>query len=220
MEKVTTYNMKHFSFIVCAFIYFTTSYAQNGIEIGGDKAHVQIAAIDTGIPALKMDNQVVPHGEIDGQMAVIEGILYTYVSRMDKWLSVETTMFTFALLGVANNEPLEYIGDVEQGGPLLPMDATVVAVTGSASGGNWNKQLEIEVSSPFGATPAFSVPIYLVNGRILDTAIQRADHVPAGIWAKVRVTQFGTDGVTPNGNVNDPMFTLWVKWRKDNPPAN
>ncbi|WP_298954650.1 hypothetical protein [uncultured Nonlabens sp.] len=203
----------------CCITLSLLSSAQDGVILGDPEAEVVINSQTAGVPTLAMNSQTVPHGDTDGQLAVIEGILYRYDKGRNKWLSIETSMFTFALLGNVDNEPLEYVGDVEEGGPMLPMDGTVVSVTASANGGELNKQMGIEIYSPLNpAGPVFSVSIFLQNGEIALPFQERDDDFPAGIWAKVIVSDIADDG-TADGPVRDPMFSLWVKWRKDNPPA-
>ena len=119
--------------------------AQVGIGTTSPTAELEILGTDTGIPALKLNPQSAPVGVATGQLAVIGDILYMYDATRVKWLSVESTVLQFGYFGDANNQSLLYSGLIEDLGPIMPKDGTIVYVTINSSGGNASKRFDIKL---------------------------------------------------------------------------
>jgi len=206
-EKQTTRKSKVFCIAVICTI--CTAYGQVGIGEDTPTAALEVKGTDTGIPTLHLQPQSSVTGTSSGQMAVIDDILYTYDALRGKWLSVETTVLTFGLAGAVDGQDLEYIGDVELSGPMMPFDGTVVYASAIASSGQSDKVLFIDVySDTNNVTPVISAPAQLVDYKISNNLINVDFN--KGYFAKVRASAAGDP-------VNDIMFKIWVKWRKNNP---
>ena len=220
--------MRRNLFFLTVFLFSNVLFAQVGIGADVPASELDIKGSATGAPTLKLTPQAVPTGTATGQLAVINDILYQFDLGRNSWLSVESTMLTFGLLGPANDEDLEYIGDVEDGGPIVPFNASVVYATANTSGGELNKLLFIDVYAPGNPNPIISAPIQFSDGTISNPTLNVP--FPAGVYAKVRVTRSSSvtgvnNGTSPptytfgpdTGPIIDPLFSLWLKWRIDNP---
>ncbi len=202
--KKTTY------FLMLLFCMHYYSFAQVGIGTTSPTSELEIETTNTGIPALELNPQSAPTGTVTGQLAVIGDMLYMYDATRSKWLSTESHALQFSIFGPASNETLWYGGGgVEDIGPLMPFDGTIVYMTLNSSGGQANKSFDISINgSNVGnnADPTLDGRVNLSSGTFSYTSynidFNAGDHI------QLRVRNNGTN------DVDDPVGVIWVKWRK------
>jgi hypothetical protein len=199
--------MKHF-FQVLIFTSVTSIYAQVGIGNIEPKAELHISTTDNGIPALRLQPQSNPEGTATGQLAVIENELFLYDATRGKWLSIEANKYSFGLEDGADNEPLEYVGDVQNNGPKIKENSTIVYVALNARDGQTGKDIQMiidNVNVPFNANPNINGLIKLNPYSYINTAFNM--DLNAGQVLKFFVTAAGNA-------TTDITVDVWIKKRK------
>jgi hypothetical protein len=139
---------------------------------------------------------------------VIGDKLYMYDNTRGKWLSTETTALNFAWAGNASNQTLWFGGDVENTGPIMPLDGTIVYMTINSSGGQANKAFDIQVNGANlgnNTDPTLDGRINLTAGTFSYSSYNIDFN--AGDYIQLRVRNNGATGV------DDPTAIIWVKWR-------
>lgn len=205
--------MKKFIYILIISSAFSQqALAQVGIHQENPTAALEIKGEDSGIPVLQLEPQSSPRGEELGQLAVIGDKMYLYDATRLKWLSLENTLINFGLAGPANNQELEYVGDVEQSGPKMPYDGTIVHVSMNASGGNATKTVRLyknNVAVPNNdANPEIDGVLALEDYNFIN-ANYNLDFNAGDAFRMV----VGAGG---GPSVEDLSVVFWIKWRKDN----
>jgi len=194
--------------IFSLFMGFNSLYAQVGIGTILPTAELEIAATNTGIPALELNPQSTPVGTADGQLAVIDDKLYLYDATRGKWLSTDTTSLNYGWAGTADGQVLWFGGDIELIGPIMPLDGTIVYVTINSSGGNTTKRMELQINgSNVGNSgdPTIDGRISLAGG-----SFNYSDYnidFNAGDYLTIEAAINGA-------GVDDPVAVIWVKWRQ------
>ena len=113
-------------YFIGLFAFVQISFSQVGVGTTNPTSELEIETTNTGIPALEINPQTAPVGSADGQLAVIGDKLYMYDLTRTKWLSVETTALQYGWAGSADNQLLWFGGDIENTGPLMLLDGTIV----------------------------------------------------------------------------------------------
>ena len=193
--------------LILALICLNFVSAQVGIGVTNPKAQLHINATDNGMPALRLAPQKKPTGTSSGQIAVIGDNLYMYDATRGKWLSVEATKYSFGLEDGADNQSLEYNGDIEKSGPLLPKDGTIVYIAMNSSGGEANKGVQLQIGGvdvPNNTNPNIDGLINLVSGKY--TNINFNLDIDQNQEIRIDVSNTGND-------VEDLSVDIWIKWR-------
>lgn len=209
-EIVTKYNIVCNCRVVICCLFFITSLSmrsQVGIKEVSPTATLEING-DSTLPLMSIVPQSPVMGVDTGQMAVIDDVLYMYDNVRAKWLSLEVTLIGYGLGGNVTNQDIEFIGDVEKSGPLMPFDGTLVYLSANSSSGDQDKIIFIDVyDAPDTTTPYLTLPMQLVNGTLaidtLNIDIQTGDHF------QVRADSGPV--------VRNLVFKFWIKRRVDNP---
>lgn len=205
--------MKNIVFIIIMVVFTTQMFSQVGINQSSPSATLEIRGESSGIPTIRIQPQVSPVGNSSGQLAMMDDKLYLYDASRSKWLSVENTLINFGLAGPADNQELEYVGDVEDSGPRMPYDGTIVHVSMNASGGQLNKGVWL-----------YKNDVAIAND---DVAIERDGFLELDATNSFINAQYnldfnagdsfrmvvGDEGVA----INDLSVVFWIKWRKENP---
>lgn len=182
--------------------------AQVGIGETNPQAQLHIKSPDNGLPALCLEPQTAPVGTNTGQIAVIGDNLYMFDGTRNKWLSVEATKYSFGLEDGSDNQSLEYMGDIENSGPLMPKNGTIVYIAMNSSGGEPNKGVQLQVGGvdvPDNTDPNIDGLINLNLGTYINNSYNL--DVAQNQEIRVDVSGIGT-------NVNDLSADLWIKWNK------
>ena len=191
------------SFLTVALCLITYSFfAQVGIGTTIPNAALDIQSPSDNLPALELNPQIAPVGSAMGQLSVIGDQLYLYDDVRVKWLSVGAATFNFGRDGNNDNRYLEYAGDIDDSGPRMPRDGTIVYVTMNSSGGNATKTGTIEITDAGGTTTNTSIA--LIGGR----RIYEDFNVDFGAGDELRVRL----DAAGSGSLNTSVI-LWVKWR-------
>lgn len=201
------------SIFICFF--FTDSvFSQVGVGTTSPSAHLEVdVSSDTTLPALELNTQAVPTGSAEGQLAVIGDAtngykLYMYDDVRNKWLSVEVSVLPFGRNGNNDNTPMKTAGNVASNrvGYRMPFNGTIIHATvrTNDNSGAQAKQFDIQVRT--GNANISSTPITTAAAEATNTALNV--DFSAGNYINVRINNDG------NGNVNNPVVTLWVKWRQ------
>ncbi|WP_303318117.1 hypothetical protein Q4Q34_11720 [Flavivirga abyssicola] len=185
-------------------------HAQVGIGTTSPTAELEIETSNTGIPALELNPQSTPTGSVTGQLAVIGDKLFMYDATRGKWLSSESYALQFSIFGGASNQTLWYGGGgVDNIGPLMPFNGTIVYMTINSSGGQANKAFDIRINgSNVGnnTDPTLDGRVSLSSGTFSRTSynidFNAGDHI------QLRVRNNGAS------DVDDPVGVIWVKWRQ------
>ena len=183
--------------------------AQVGIGTTNPTAELEINTSNSTIPPLELNPQIAPVGSNSGQLAVIGDQLYLYDLIRNKWLTIETSTFTFGREGNLDGHDLEYAGDITDSGPSLLNDGTIVYIALNSSGGNPSKGIILDIYNSSDALVS-SQTLNLSSGKLTKSDIN-IDFV-AGDYFRVRVVN-DTGSI---GSVKDVSAVLWTKWRKDN----
>ncbi len=196
--------------IAALILCFTTNIllSQVGVGTTNPTSELEIETTNTGIPALEINPQTAPVGSADGQLAVIGDKLYMYDLTRLKWLSVESTALQFAWAGSADNQLLWFGGDVENTGPLMPYDGTIVYVTVNSSGGNATKSMDLRINGTNvgnNADPTLDGRFNLAGGIFNYTNYNI--NFSAGDYITIHARNAGSA-------VDDPTAVIWVKWRQ------
>ena len=208
----------NFNKLTCALtvILFLTLNVNSQVGVGttNPTSALEIMSTNTGIPALEINPQSAPVGSADGQLAVIGDKLYLFdtsranVGTPGKWLSVEVSVLPFGRNGNADNTNLKTAGNSAQNrsGYLMPFNGTIIHATvrSNNNSGAQAKQFDIQVRT--GNTNISSTSITTAAAEATNTNLNV--DFSAGNFINVRINNDG------NGNVNNPVLTLWVKWRE------
>ena len=138
--------MKQLYLIIFLNFSFLLSVQSVGINTTEPKASLSISpSAGNNIPVLQLQPQNNPIGNADGELAIIGDKLYLYNSMRSKWLTAETSMYSFAEDGNAATR-LEYTADVEQTGPIIPINATIVEINIRARNATVNKRIQLHIN--------------------------------------------------------------------------
>lgn len=194
------------------------SLAQVGISTTNPTATLEIATSDTEtMPPLEIESRsVAPIGTSDGQMAIIDNILFLYNVTKNKWLSLETIPLTFTNYAMTGNLSYSY-GSLTTTNGLnvgikLPYDGTIVAITFQQhyNSNAANKNIEIRRNftqvSPIDIIHTFTLTGITYNNNNTNIDFNSGDYL----------SLYSANDLVP-GNLNYPVATLFIKWRKDNP---
>lgn len=176
--------------------------AQVGIGTTTPNSALEILSPSDDFPAFELNPQTAPVGTAMGQLSVIGDELYLYDDVRGKWLSVESSTFNFGREGGVNNQNLEYAGDIDDNGPLMPRDGTIVYVTMNSSGGNATKMASIDITDTLGTET--STDIALIGGVRVYTDFNTDFN--QGDFIRVKANGAG-------GTADDMSVVIWVKWR-------
>lgn len=194
----------------------STAVCQVGIGTTTPNAELEIEAV-SGLPALELNPQVTPTGTATGQIAVIGDQLFMYDLSRSKWLTIETTLLNFGREENTDNRFLEYVGDIESTGAIMPFDGTIVYVsinsTDSSIDGasNPNKKIELWINNA--AVPNNdTVGMESIDGEFelsanqFSTTIYNLDFNKDD-FIRIRASAEGS-------GVRNATALLWVKWRR------
>lgn len=192
--------------------------AQVGISTTNPTATLEIATSDTEtMPPFEIESRsTTPTGTSDGQMAVIDSMLFLYSVAKNKWLSLETIPLTFTNYFQTGNSSYSYgyitTTNSINVGIKLPYDGTIVAITfqqfynSNAS----NKNIEIRRNftqiSTVDVIHTFTLSGITYNNNNVNIDFNSGDYL--SLYCV-------NDGVP--GSLSSPVATLFIKWRKDNP---
>lgn len=192
---------------VCLFSYLVAT-AQVGIGTINPKAELHIATTNNGIPALRLEPQTNPVGTNSGQLAVIDNELFLYDQSRGKWLSIEANKYSFGLEDGADNEPLEYVGDVQNNGPKIKENSTIVYVSLNARNGQDGKMIQMildNVNVPYNPDANVNGLLRLDPYSYINTNFNM--DINAGQVLKFFVTAAGAA-------TTDITVDVWIKKRK------
>lgn len=199
---------KSFIFFAAIFISAQTVFPQVGVGTTAPTAELEIETSNTGIPALELNPQTAPTGTDNGQISVIGDKLYMYDVVRAKWLSVENSTLAFGRNGNVDNVVLKTAGNVTNGNTsyLMPFDGTIVYVTinSNANSGAQIKQFQVRVRK--GTTNVLVTNVTTAASEFSSTTFDV--DFSAGDYIDMRINNDG------NGNVNNPVAMIWVKWRE------
>jgi len=137
---------------------------------------------------------------------VIGNCLYLFDSGRGKWLSVESSTFNFGKDTWAGDDYLEYAGDIDESGPQMPRNGTVVYATFNTTNGDPTHSGAIKIidttSDP--EIEVSSTPMVLEEGtRVYDNL-----NIDFDAGDKIRIY------IDPSAwGVENPSVVLWIKWR-------
>lgn len=197
--------MKLTQIIIACFL-VSNLHAQVGIGTTNPSAELEINATSAGgIPPLEINPQTTPTGTASGQIAVIGDELYLYDASRTKWLSVASSTFNFGKEGNQNNTDLEYAGDIDDSGPSMLQNGTIVYITINSSGGS--------------ATKAFTLSRYNAANAIVSThtfSLHTGELVVDDANINFSKGDYFIVSVDNDltGNVQDPSMVIWTKWRQ------
>lgn len=186
--------------------------AQVGINQEDPTAALEIKGGASGRPLLQLEPQSTPRGLEFGQLAIIDDKMYLFDENRTKWLSLENTLINYGLAGNSDGQELEYVGDVEQSGPKMPFDGTIVHVTMNASSGNDSKSVQLYKNNVV-------VPNNDINTEVDGVlTLQDFSFINANYNLDFEAGDAFRMVVSASGNpVRDLSVVFWIKWRKDNP---
>ena len=197
---------KIFTLIMITFALF--SYGQIGI---GTKTLEAVLTVETigALPIMRLQPQDNPVGTETGQMAVINDNLFMYSKERSKWLSMDQMTLEYGRQNNSGDQNgyAEYGGfDVEEIGPLMPFDGTIVAISMQARENN-NALVKLRINGaevPNDSDPTKDGQISLdANKRFVSSAMDIDFNAGDNINIEV-----------DNGSVKDLAIRLTVKWRK------
>ncbi len=193
------------------------SLAQVGIGTTSPTATLEIATSDTEtMPPFEIESRsTTPTGTSDGQMAVIDNILFIYNVAKNKWLSLETIPLTFINYFQTGNSSYSYgyiaTTNSVNVGIKLPYDGTIVAITFQQHYNSNAANKNIEIRRNFTQVSAIDViHTFTLTGITYNNNNVNIDFNSGDYLSLYSVN----DGVP--GSLSLPVATLFVKWRKDN----
>lgn len=175
-----------------------------GRTIFVDSGSVQLSASDGGYAPLELtDLTTAPlSGLAEGQMAVINGLLYEYDAIRLKWLSVQRQTFAWGKQGGSKNQYLRHWGGSiasNLSGERVWRDATIVAMSGQLDAvGTCNMRIRRNGTAPNIAT--------LALGGVLGAHDITTD---VDLTAGDRLHSY----VDNNTTVQNPTLIIEVAWR-------
>ena len=193
--------------------------AQVGISTTSPTATLEIATSDTEtMPPFEIESRsTTPTGTSDGQMAVIDNILFIYNVVKNKWLSLETIPLTFSNYFQSGSSAYSYgylttTSNSINVGIKLPYDGTIVAITFQQFYNSNAANKNIEIRRNFTQVSAIDViHTFTLTGITYNNNNVNIDFNSGDYLSLYCVN----DGVP--GSLNAPVATLFIKWRKDNP---
>lgn len=190
--------------LVLSVITTINSVGQVGINTTTPSAELEIASSSPGLPILELNPQTAPVGTASGQLSVINDQLYLYDDTRSKWLSIGSSTFNFGGEGGQDGDDLEYAGDIENNGPTMPQDGTIVYISINSTGGFPTKEITINIYNSLNVLVG-SHSVNLVGGSLVladfNVDFSSGDHF------RVYVED-------ANGVVNNVTAVLWTKWRQ------
>lgn len=189
------------------------SYAQVGIGTTTPTSELEIETTNTGIPALELNPQSAPVGSADGQISVIGDKIYMYDDMRSKWLSVSTLSFDFGRSGDVGTQNLRSQGNITSAntGTLMPYNGTIIAITANSNTGsgttNLSKEFNFRIRNG-NTTQGAAIDFSLSGGTYTDLLTNRDFN--AGDHFHIRARDPDSSGDV----VNNPIVTIWVKWRQ------
>lgn len=203
--------MKNFykGLLGCALLLSSSAiFAQVGIGTVNPNAQLTIDSGTTDLAPIELTPMAAAPGTSlnGGQMVVINNELYLYDTTRSHFLSVSTSQLAFTRNGNADDTNLYFGGRItnQNSGAVMPFDGTIVHVSGISAGGSATKEFELRVRS--GGATINNQTINLAANAYNDTTTDI--DFSAGDVIVMRVIDDGT------GTVNNPAFTVWVKWRQ------
>jgi hypothetical protein len=192
--------------------------AQVGISTTNPTATLEIATSDTEtMPPFEIESRsTTPTGTSDGQMAVIDSMLFLYSVSKNKWLSLETIPLTFTNYFQTGSSTYSYghltTSNSINVGIKLPYDRTIVAITfqqfynSNASNKNFEIRRNFTQISTVDVIHTFTLAGITYNNNNVNIDFNSGDYL--SLYCV-------NDGVP--GSLSSPVATLFIKWRKDNP---
>ena len=183
------------------------AYDQGGAGAGRtvtvDAGAVQLTASASGYSPLELtDLAAAPQLGLDaGQLAVINGLLYTYDDTRAKWLSVQRIMVAFGRRGNSNNQYLNHYGGniaASQGGLRMARNATIVSLAGEFSAA---ATADLHVRRNDAAADIATLSVAAAQGahdNTIDVDLTAGDFLQSYV---------------DNGPCSDPMFMVEIAWR-------
>ena len=163
--------------LITTLLVCTIATAQVGIGTTTPSAALDIQSPSDNLPVLKLNPQSNPIGTAAGQISVIGDRLFLYDATRSKWLSVETSIFSFGDQGNINSGNLEYAGDIRDSGPRITENASIVYLTINSTSGDQDKRISIDITDATGTVTEHE--FQLVNGRLmlenLDIEVESGD---------------------------------------------
>ncbi|WP_299766460.1 hypothetical protein [uncultured Dokdonia sp.] len=176
--------------------------AQVGIGTTTPNAALDIQSPSDDLPALKLNPQSNPIGTAAGQISVIGDRLFLYDATRNKWLSIETSIFSFGDEGNINSGNLEYAGDIRDSGPRITEKASIVYLTMNSTSGNQDKRISINITDASGTVTEHE--FQLVNGSLI---LENLDiEVESGDFIQISAVDGG-------GPIRGLSATIWTKFR-------
>ena len=175
-----------------------------GREIFVDSGAVKLSASGGYAPLELTDLASAPvTGLADGQMAVINGLLYEYDDVRTKWLSVQRMIFTFGRNGNTKNQYLNFgVGNMasNNAGFRIPRDATIVMMSGQLDAvGTCNMRIRKNDTATNIATLAIA-------------AAQGASDLTTDI--NISAGDFLQSYLDATSGVPDPVLIIEIAWRE------
>ncbi|WP_313804339.1 hypothetical protein [Flavobacterium sp.] len=175
-------------------------FSQVGIGTTNPLAKLDIDATSDAIPAFAIRPVVsAPTGTSDGQIAMIDNSLYFYDNTRTKWLSSETVALNYSNSGDTDDEYLN--SNSVNSGIRIPYNATLIAITARASGGDTSRQFRVRKNGSTTNLLSFTVTTFNYSSTTQNL------NFDAGDFINIYVDN-------ESGDITNPTVTLWLKWRK------
>jgi hypothetical protein len=193
--------------------FFATNTLDQAYDQGGPGAGREIF-VDSGAVKLNASGGYAPleltdlasaptTGLADGQLAVINGLLYEYDDVRTKWLSVQRMFVAFGRRGGTKNQYLDFCAGVlssNNSGYRIPRNATIVSLSGQLSQVGTGT---LHIRKNDTATNITSLAIAAAQGT-QDNTIDV--NLSAGDWLQSYETSTAV--------VQDPMLIVEIAWRE------
>jgi hypothetical protein len=174
-----------------------------GRTVTVDAGAVQLSATASGYAPLELTDLVTaPQLGLDaGQLAVVNGLLYTYDDTRGKWLSVQRVMVAFGRRGNSNNQYMNHYGGniaSSQSGLRMARNATIVSLAGQFSASSTS---DLHVRKNDVAVDIATLSVAAAQGahdNTIDVDLTAGDYLQSYI----------DGGASP-----DPMLIVEVAWR-------
>ena len=146
---------KSLFFLIPALFLFHFSISQVGVGTDLPTAQLEVANINTGLPALEFNTQTTPTGSADGQLSFIGYKIYIFdTSRAEigtdgKWLSIETSASRFGRNGIQDDVNMRAVANQgsNRSGYLMPYAGTITYILAKSNDNNGapSRQFSIQV---------------------------------------------------------------------------